>query len=471
MRLRMVIPCVARCAGGLFLLLLSAFSRVAGQEGGTPEPRAVTPTAGDSLHLSLEQVRRLVLSNDPAHLAIREEAAIARGALRQAAILPFNPDLSLNAPGAGPQQPRNPIEINLMQEIEWAGQRGIRRLAARAGVDLASATIFNASRERIAEASNAFYAAEASQRRIDVVRASAEFGRRLLDAVQLQLREGEISALEANLAEIEAGRARARVIGEQRQQIANLVELKRVVGIGPERALSLEPSPFAEDTTGAAVASAGLPAPTVDDRGFVRGLDSLVNAAIARRPDIRAFDARIDEAALRTRLTRREGLPNVRLGLYLERMPGEQGLRLGPAIGLGFPLWNRNQGMVEALAARRRQLELDRRAAVLRAHAEIVTAANAYAATVAEVAIYTRTVLQAARTNGALLETAYRAGKIPLPTLLLLRNQLLDAELGYWDAWLLRQRALVAFEAALGGPSITPPDTEASAPSFQESSR
>ncbi|WP_337171554.1 TolC family protein [Gemmatimonas aurantiaca] len=471
--LRAIVSRAACLVGGPSLLLLPALGAAAAQNRVPPDPReAGSSVQGDSIRLSLEQMRSLVLSSAPAYLAIREEFAVARGVLRQASILPFNPDLALNIPGTGPTQPRNPVEINLMQEIEWAGQRGLRRRATRAGVSLASAIIYDAARQSIAEASKAFYAAEASLRRLEVVRASAEFGRRLLEAVQLQLREGEISILEANLAEIEAGRARARVIGEQRQQTARLVELKRVVGMSVDAKLALEPSASASDTSGMPAVSAARPvAPVVDDSGQVRDLDSLVNAAIGNRADIRAFDAQISEVTLRAQLTRREAIPNVRLGVYMERMPGEQGLRLGPAFGFGLPLWNRNQGTADALAARRRQLELDRRAAVLRVRAQIVTAASAYVATANEIAIYARTVLQPARTNGALLETAYRAGKIPLPTLLLLRNQLLDAELGYWDAWLLRQQSLVELESALGGPAIAPSDAELPSLTTQESHR
>lgn len=155
--------------------------------------------------------------------------------------------------------------------------------------------------------------------------------------------------------------------------------------------------------------------PVVDSAGQVQHLDSLMNDAITKRADLRAINALIDETTLRTQLVRREVIPNVRVGLYVEQMPNERGLRLGPALGFGIPLWNRNQGTVDALTARRRQLEFDRRAVLLQVRAEIVTAASAYAATANEVAIYARTVLQPARTNGALLETAYRAGKIPCP--------------------------------------------------------
>lgn len=70
-------------------------------------------------------------------------------------------------------------------------------------------------------------------------------------------------------------------------------------------------------------------------------------------------------------------------------------------------------------------------------------------------------VLRPARENTQLLETAFRAGKLALPTLLLLRNQLLDAELGYWDAWLAQHVAFIQLAAATGalalptaGPSV-----------------
>jgi outer membrane protein TolC len=66
------------------------------------------------------------------------------------------------------------------------------------------------------------------------------------------------------------------------------------------------------------------------------------------------------------------------------------------------------------------------------------------------VAVYDSDVLRPTRENQALLEAAYRAGKIDLPSLLLVRNQLREAELGYWDAWLALRLARVRLEAATG---------------------
>jgi hypothetical protein len=55
-----------------------------------------------------------------------------------------------------------------------------------------------------------------------------------------------------------------------------------------------------------------------------------------------------------------------------------------------------------------------------------------------------------ARHGTGLLETAYREGELDLTSLILLRNQLLDAEVGYWEAWLARRSSFARLEAAVG---------------------
>ena len=53
----------------------------------------------DSLILSLAEAQRLALQQNPAFLAERQEAAIARAQLRQARTYAFNPEITADAPG------------------------------------------------------------------------------------------------------------------------------------------------------------------------------------------------------------------------------------------------------------------------------------------------------------------------------------------------------------------------------------
>jgi outer membrane protein TolC len=59
-------------------------------------------------------------------------------------------------------------------------------------------------------------------------------------------------------------------------------------------------------------------------------------------------------------------------------------------------------------------------------------------------------VLDNARENRRVLEIAYNVGKVGLPVLLLIRNQVIDAELEFWEAWLARGEAAAALAAATG---------------------
>jgi outer membrane protein, heavy metal efflux system len=434
---------------GTSALLAAAPTLAAQASPGSPGP-------GDSLVLTVNAARRLALTQNPTLLASRQDTAIARGGLQQARLLRFNPDFSAVAPGPGFGGSRNASEFTLMQELEVAGQRGLRIDAARFGLTRATAAVANASRLTLTDASIAFYRALSAQRRLQVTREVLELTERLLGAVRTQLREGEISILEANLAEIEFGRAQARVLSAQRDATSASLDLARLIGVGPSVALRLEDPAAAMPV----LPDSARPAAPAAPAGPVVALppldiDSLTALALARRPDLAATVTGVRETETLVALSRREALPNLRFGVLAERNPGENRTRIGPAVGLSLPFFNRSQGLVTQRRAEARQALFLRDAARLQVRTDIATTVRALMAANAEVAVFEASVRQPARANSALLEAAFRAGKIALPTLLLLRNQLLDAELGYWQAWFARQEALTLLDAASG--ALTPP--------------
>jgi cobalt-zinc-cadmium efflux system outer membrane protein len=416
---------------GLLAALLAPSGAEAAQEPSAPARTG----AGDTLLLSLSDAQRRAVRENPAFLADRQEAEIARGNLRQARVYNFNPEVEFEAPGANPA---GGYEATLTQEIEWAGQRSLRVRAARIGLARTESAVRDAARLTLAETSRAFYAALAADRRLRLAEGLLSLSERLFGAVRIQLREGEISALEANLAEIEFGRSRARVVAARREATSALLELKRHIGLTPDRPVIL---------------SADLP--SVPAPSILRE-DSLVALALARRPDLEARAAAVDESQILRRLARREALPNLRVGALAEgdRLGGEP--RLGVGIGFSLPVFDRNQGIRAQRAAQADQAALQARAVELRIRTEVTDALRAYRSAAEEVTVLEESVLEPARQNRALLETAYQAGKVGLPEVLLLRNQLLDAELGYWEAWLAQREALVALHvatAALGADS------------------
>lgn len=384
----------------------------------------------DTLVLSLAEVQRLALLQNPAFLADQQEAAIARGQLRQARTYNYNPEFSADAPGAGSEGSVGEYELTLTQEVEWAGQWGLRINAAQVGLERAQYTVRNAARTTLGDVSRAYFEALAADRQLAVTTALLGLNERLLAATRTQLREGEISVLEANLSEIEYGRARARVLAAGRQATSTTLELKRLTGLAADQPIRL---------------SGDLPDPP-DPAALA--VDSLLGIALAGRPDLAASAAAIDQLEALRRLAAREAIPNLRLGVLADRAGSGEEAGIGFGVGLALPLWNRSRGIVAERTAQLAQAALQRQAIELRIRTQVIDAYRAYVDASAEVEVYETSVLEPARANQELLETAYRAGKVNLSTLLLLRNQLLDAELGYWEAWLAKRSAMIDLHAA-----------------------
>jgi len=395
----------------------------------------------DTLRVTLADAQRLTLTQNPSFLADAQVRDIAGGQLRQARLYAYNPEVEIEAPTTI-SNGINTFDAWLWQEVEWAGQRGLRIGAAEEGLAAAEGFVGDAARRALAEASIAFYTTLSAQSRVQVAEGLLALNARLLNAVRVQVSEGDISLMEANFAEIETGRARALVLATRRQATTASLELGRVLGESPDVWV------HALETVERLTPAASLDA------------DSLVQMALARRPDLAARVADELQAESLTRLARRAAVPNVRLGAVLSQDPESGATSWGFGVGLPLPFWNRNQGLVAAGQAFTRRASFARSATELRVRTEVEQSVRAYTAASEEAQIFESDVLGPARQNQDLLETAYRAGRIGLTDLVLLRNQLLEAELGYWDVWLTLRSAWIDLQSATGSLRDAAPDSE-----------
>jgi cobalt-zinc-cadmium efflux system outer membrane protein len=390
----------------------------------------------DTIAMSLAEARRLALAQNPRHLAALQRLEAARGDLRGARTYPFNPEAEIEGPGSLSAGSLQRYEARLAQEVEWAGQGRLRVDAAEAGLRATAGSVLDEVRLLLADIERSYVALAAAEERLALAREIETLNARLVEAVRIELAEGEISVLEANLAEIEVGRARARVLAARREAVSARLALSRLVGALPE-------TPIRAD---AGVAPA--PAPESLDP------DALLVAALDQRPDLAAAVTAVRQSETLTSLARREAIPNLRIAALAEResIGGEP--RFGIGVGLPLPFWDRNQGLVARRRAETEQTAYALEAVRLRVRTEVADAYRSYVAAAEEAAVFEADVLEPAHQNQELLETAYQAGKLDLSALVLLRNQLLDAELAYWDAWLAQREALVRLRAATGELSI-----------------
>lgn len=411
----------------------------------------------DSLRLTLAEARARALGANPELLASRLDTAVARGDLRQAGIIPFNPSFEVLGPGAG-----NATQPAVAQELEVFGQRGVRLSAARYGYERAAAGVANATRLTIGDVDRAFYRLVSAARRAQLADEVLALNQRLSAVTQRQLTEGEISRLDFNLATVEVGRSRSRALAAHRERAEQEIELARILGLprGTPIAPVLDASEHAPVAAAALVdtsrsmQSGILANPTdtirLSDRARSLDVDSLTVLALAHRPDLTAQTAAVREASARVALSRREAFPNLVIRGVWQRAVDEKNGRLSPGIGITLPLLNRNQGQTQALRAQAAQADLIRAALTTRVRAEVASAVGAYRSAAQEVEVLESTVLAPARQNRQLLEVAYREGKVGLPVLILIRNQVSDAELEYWTAWLAEREALTQLTEVTG---------------------
>lgn len=370
------------------------------------------------------QARALAVRANPDLRAARLDVDIARGELRQAGlVLRFNPEADILTRGAG-------TELSLAQEFEIAGQRNARQRAAVADLDRSGASVTDVVRTTIGDVDRAFYRFFAADQRAVLAREILDLNQRLAEMSQRKLEAGEISKLDYNLVAIEYGRSRARTLATQRERDEVTAELRRLLGLEPRAPIL-------------AVMDSGSIVARLDD-------DSLAAFALERRPDLAERTAAVRAANAQVSVARREAMPNLLFRVSSERVEGSGSRELRPGLGFTLPAFNRNQGEVQARQAATLQAELARTSLSARVRVEVSRAAGSYRAAAAETDVLRTTVLAPARENRALLETAYREGKVGLPVLLLIRNQVIDSELEYWDAWLAEQVALADLVEATG---------------------
>ncbi|MHB8839208.1 MAG: TolC family protein [Gemmatimonadaceae bacterium] len=382
-----------------------------------------TPPSTDTLRLTLAQARARAVRANPDLQTARLDVEIARGDLRQSRLLVrSNPEADLLTRGAG-------TELGVTQEFEVAGQRGARRRAALAGVDRATASVTNVARLTIGDVDRAFYRVAAATRRAALAREVLDLTQRLTEMSRRKLDVGDISALEYNLAAVELGRAQARAIATAREREEVASELRRLLGFRP-----MAPIDAVVD---------GAPTMALD-------ADSLSALALARRPDLAEQSAAVRAADAQASVARREAFPNVLLRVSSEVVETSGARELRPGLGFTLPVFNRNRGEVQAREAAALQAARAHTGLTARIRVEVSRAVASYREAVAETDVLRTTVLAPARDNRALLETAFREGKVGLPVLLLIRNQTNDAELEYWAAWLAEHLALVDLTEATG---------------------
>jgi cobalt-zinc-cadmium efflux system outer membrane protein len=392
---------------------------------------------------SLVWLRRAISSSKPIALQknptlAQAEAAIrsAQGKQRQAGAYP-NPIVSFsnNEISRGPVIRGGEYGVTVQQEIVLGGKLGLSQRVAELDIVKAQSQAEAQKLKVLNAVRSFFYQALAVQRKLDVRTRLAAL---IQDAVTTsrQLRNvGQADVPDVLEIEIEQQNAELAVIGARNEQQQVWTQLAAAVGDS-----SLRLQPLAGDLE---------QIPAIDT-------ESALATILRDSPEVKAANADVRRAEFAVRQAQRQNIPNLLIeagGHYnrelLEAGGRPVGMQGSFSIGMQIPLFNRNQGNVEAARGdlTRAQREVER--VQLSLQSRLAAAIRDYQDTRNIVVRYRNEMLPRARRAYDLYLASFRQKAAAYPQALIAQRTLLQLQEDYDNAWISLWRRAVDIQGLL----------------------
>jgi len=387
--------------------------------------------------LTVSQAVQVALKQNPDLLAKRQEVEVAKGRKVKADLFnQFNPNVSGQVwnrknPGSGNV---TDSQVSVSQEVEIAGQPGLRREEATRNVDRVEAQIRNHERIITKQVKLAFFQALTLKERLKLRREIEKLNLRIRDASNERFKAGVAPVMESNLARIRYGQSRKETFVAEAAFKNTLLKVRRLLGWELDRSFEL---------VGQLRNSYGsLP------------LQDLLQIARSKRPDLMAAKREVERAKAAMNLTRRLIVPNptfqVFYGTETEGPQGESKM-LGGGVSIPIPLFDRKQGELVTQGA---ELNRGHHQVVVMSRnieQEVKKAFQEYEAARQSVEVFEAEVLDRVDENFRFIEISYREGKIGLLQLIVVQDDLITAQLSYVESLGQFRSAEVNLEQAVGG--------------------
>ncbi len=354
----------------------------------------------------------------------RSRALADRTAARIA--LPSNPELSV---AIGPRMARTGVglsaQIGITQELEIAGERGLRLEAADRRLELTDTEIEEIRWMVHCNVHAAFHRALLARDRAVLANRILGFQTEVLSIVERRIAAGEAGALELRLSEAEVAQARQVQVAADQLHLAARIDLAQLAGWPandpPEPIGSLE-SPVEPPSA-----------------------EALVARARERLPALQVDQAKVREAEARVKVAKREASPNPTIGIQYEREGNPTGditydIVRG-AVSIPIPSAHVNQGTRARARADVTVAEAELQAELALLEGRVIRARTAVVAAAERVRSYGEDILPRFEENLVLLGRSFELGEIDLLALsiarerfLTIQNEGLEAQLEYFEA-------------------------------------
>jgi cobalt-zinc-cadmium efflux system outer membrane protein len=407
-----------------------------------------TAIADDGLReMTLDEVLAHAEANAP-DLAVAQQRT-KRGDAERAAAAPFfpsNPRMLLAGGGRfGGGQDGGDVEAGLMQELEVAGEPGLRRDAAERRAQAFDAELESARFNVHQRVHVSFHAALIAQNALRGAEEVLKYADQLLGIATKQVQAGEVSPLAEKLARSEVSRAKEQLLAAEQQSRTARLDLALVAGVDG----------------GAEVAPKGtLPTPKE-----TASLASLIELARDRQPELRVRRAEIEAAKAYVALADREAFPKPALGVSYSAegvAPGSSATQqiVHGLIEIPLPFWRHNDGERARAKAELAIADAEQRAVLVTLESRVARAKARVDSDAKRIALHTEEVLPAVDENLKLMQQAFALGDADITAVMLARERLIAARREALDAYRDYFTALAELEAEVGA-EVTADDHQA----------
>lgn len=400
--------------------------------------------------LSIDQLVAMALERSPTVLVARSRVETARGERIQSALRP-NPSLMSDwrEEVGGPDRQSMvgvSVPLDLSQRdgrIKVADQAIAVAEQETAEVELVLAAQIRAKALRVL----------AAVRQLDLRIEIAATLRQFRDLVGARAESGAAPPLERDMADVESRRADAEVLRQRASALAQLAELRGLIGLTGDQPLLFRNGLEDVERSGE-MPSRILPATTIDQM-------------LATRPDVRVAEAQLSYSSAQTNLIRLEARPEISLtGSYMRMNSGFplfgfdaagvptpirsvfHNLSIGATVTL--PWRDRRQGDIAAATARAQAVQHGLDARRLAASAEIDAAGVRVRHLEEALAIYANGLRALASKNLEVVRQSYGLGRATLLDVLNETRRYLDVETAYTDVLVDTLQARSDLASAMG---------------------
>lgn len=390
------------------------------------------PAFAEPRPLTIEEAVRSALERNADVLGAEAELAAARARRSGAGLLlPTNPSVTVTTgPRSSPSGRTTDHSVQVSQQIEIAGQRGLRIAATQAGVDAAQARVQAVRVDTAARVRESFARALAAGHHLQLATETVELARQGVEAAEERFAAGAAALIEVNTARIELGRAGRERAGAQRRRAEVGAELRLLAGIEPADEVALQGE----------LAASELPS----------AIEASVEQALATRGEVLAARRAVDAARADLRLASREWIPSPRVGASYTREQESDTNIVQSIVSIDLPVFNRNKAARGVAAARVTQLEAALTATERAVRQDVATAAARLDAARGAAEGYAAGVVKAMQENMELATESHREGKLDFLQLLVIRRQTIDARREYIEVLAELAAARAQLDRAIG---------------------